>query len=72
MKRGKIYRLAYLEITGAMRTTSAVAMECLLHLPPLLLMIMGIARMAYLRLQKLPNAGLRHNNIVHYNEGNLL
>ena len=48
---GRIQRMAYLAITGAMKSTSTAAMEALLHLTPLDLLIMAEARMTLYSLQ---------------------
>jgi hypothetical protein len=54
----RIQRMAYLAITGAMRSTPTAAMEVLLNLTPLDLMIMAEVRIAIYRLQntKKPSA----------------
>jgi hypothetical protein len=49
--KSNIQRMAYLAITGAMRSTPTAAMEVLLNLTPLDLVIMAEARMAVYRLQ---------------------
>jgi hypothetical protein len=50
MQLGRIQRMAYLAITGAMKSTPIAAIEVLLNLTPLDLLIMAEARLAHHRL----------------------
>ena len=64
-KLSRFQRLAYLGITGAMRTTSTNAVEALICLPPLELVVQSEARSAAHRLWSLGSWSYLHPNRGH-------